>query len=157
KSAPDLGAGAKLYRSLCAGCHGVDGTGDGAAAAKLEPAPSNFHDAERMSQRSAYGLYNAISLGVNGTAMVAFKQLSDAERWALAFYVSGFPLADARAQGEALWRAGKGKEIFPDLANVATLSANETKEKSGPDAVALRAFLLAHPAKLAEGKPSPIA
>jgi len=157
KAAPDVAAGAKLFQSLCAACHGAKGKGDGPAGAKLDPTPSNFHDTERMAQRSAYGLYNAISLGVSGTAMVAFKQLSDAERWALAFYVSGFPLADARGQGEALWRAGKGKDFFPDLANVATLSANEVKEKAGPDAVALRAWLLAHPEALSEGKPAPIA
>src|SRR6185295_5316402 len=30
KSTPDLAAGAKLYQSLCAGCHGAEGKGDGA-------------------------------------------------------------------------------------------------------------------------------
>lgn len=157
KSAPDLAVGAKLYQSLCAACNGADGKGDGPAGVKLEPAPSNFHDAGRMAQRSAYGLYNTISLGVGGTGMVAYTQLSDEERWALAFHVAGFPLADARKSGEALWRDGKGKEAFPDLGNIATLSAGEVKEKFGPDAVAVQAWLLAHPRELAAGKPGPIA
>jgi len=157
KTTPDLAAGARLYQNMCAACHGAEGRGDGPAGAKLDPTPSNFHDAERMAQRSAYGLYNAISLGVSGTGMVAFKQLSDAERWALAFYVSGFPLAEARGQGDTLWRAEKGKELFPDLLNLATLSANEVREKSGPDGVAVRAWLLAHPEALAQDKPPPIA
>jgi high-affinity iron transporter len=157
KSPPDPAAGARLYQSLCAGCHGAEGRGDGPAGAKLEPVPSNFHDAERMAQRSAYGLYNAISLGVTGTAMVAFRQLSDAERWALAFRVAGFPLDETRKRGEALWRAGKGRESFPDLTNVATLSTNEVKEKFGPDAAAVQAWLLAHPETLTAGVTGPIA
>ena len=157
KSAPDLTAGAKLYQGLCAACHGADGKGDGPAGVKLDPAPSNFHDAERMAQRSAYGLYNAISLGVGGTAMTAFKQLSEEERWALAFYVSAIPLADSRKQGEAAWRSGKARAAFGDLTDLATLSPHELKERFGPDAVTARAWLLAHPQALAQGKPPPVA
>jgi high-affinity iron transporter len=110
-----------------------------------------------MAQRSAYGLYNTISLGVGGTGMTAYQQLSDEERWALAFHVAGFPLAGARKAGEKLWRDGKSRDAFPDLANVATLSANEVKEKFGPEAVAVQAWLLARPEAFASGKPGPIA
>jgi high-affinity iron transporter len=157
KAAPDLAKGASLYRELCVACHGAEGKGDGPAGAKLDPAPSNFHDADRMRQRSAYGLYNTISLGVSGTGMAAFKQLSEEERWALAFHTAGFPLAEARRQGEALWRAGKGKGAFPDLANVATLSANEVNERFGADAALIQAYLLATPGVLAAARPGPIA
>lgn len=156
KSAPDLAAGARLYQSLCAGCHGAEGRGDGPAGAKLDPAPSNFHDTGRMAQRSAYGLYNTVSLGVAATGMAAYNQLSEEKRWALAFFVAGFPLGEARKQGETLWQAGQGKEAFPDLAAVVTLSANEVREKLGPDAVALQAWLFTQPQALAAGKPGPI-
>ena len=157
KAAPDLARGATLYRTLCVACHGAEGKGDGPAGAKLDPAPSNFHNAERMAQRSAYGLYNTISLGVAGTAMAAFKQLSEEDRWALAFYVAGFPLEETRKPGEALWRSGKGKQAFPDLANVATLSANEVKNRFGAEAVPVQAYLLANSQALDAGKPGPIA
>jgi high-affinity iron transporter len=157
KAAPDLAQGATLYRKLCVACHGAEGKGDGPAGAKLDPKPSDFHDAERMSQRSAYGLYNTISLGVAGTGMTPFKHLSEDERWALAFYTAGFPLEEARRQGETLWRAGKGKDAFPDLANVATLSANEVKDRFGAEAVPIQAWLLANPKTLDTGKPGPIA
>ena len=158
KSVPDLAAGAKLYQTLCAACHGAEGKGDGPAGAKLDPKPSDFHDRDRMAQRSAYGLYNTVTLGVDGTGMVAYRQLKEEERWALAFHAANYPAAaDAVGKGEALWKAGKGREAFPDIANVATLSANEVRERYGEDAVTVQAYLRANPQALAQGKPSPIA
>lgn len=157
KVAPDLQAGASLYENQCAACHGAQGRGDGAAGRGLDPAPSNFHDVERMAQRSVYGLYNTITLGVEGTGMASYRQLSEADRWAVAFYVADFAGTDeARARGAALWTAGKGRDSFPDLTNVATLSANETRERFGDDGVALQAHLRANPAAVTAAKPSPI-
>lgn len=158
KTAPDLSKGAKLYQAMCSACHGAEGKGDGPAGAKLEPKPSDFHDRERMAQRSVYGLYNTITLGVDGTGMAAYRQLKDEERWALAFHAANYSAAAERvAQGETLWKAGKGRDAFPDVGNVATLSANEVRERYGEDAVAIQSYLRAHPQVLAQGKPSPIA
>ncbi|MHB1142900.1 MAG: FTR1 family protein [Sulfuricaulis sp.] len=157
KAAPDLKAGAALYKEHCAACHGAEGRGDGPAGKGLEPAPSNFHDGERMAQRSVYGLYNTITLGVDGTGMAAYKHLNEDERWALAFYVADFaPDKATREQGAALWTAGKGRGNFPDLDNVVTLSANEARERFGADGAALQAYLRANPQALAAGKPSPL-
>ena len=89
RGAPDLAAAAPRYESLCAGCHGATGKGDGTLAKGLDPTPSNFHDDERMRARSVYGLYSTISLGVSGTSMPSFATLSEDERWALAFHVAG--------------------------------------------------------------------
>lgn len=157
KNAPDLKRGATLYAAQCATCHGATGKGDGPAAQGLDPRPSNFHDAARMAQRSAYGLYNTISLGVNGTAMPAFGQISEEDRWALAFFVADLPATqEARDKGAALWQAGKGRDQFPDLGNIATLSANEARERFGDDGVALQAYLRAAPQALIAAKPAPI-
>ncbi len=157
KVAPDLKVGASLYQNQCAACHGAQGHGDGVAGGRLDPAPSNFHDVERMAQRSVYGLYNTITLGVAGTGMASYRQLSEADRWALAFYVANFAGTDeTRAKGAALWAAGKGRGSFPDLTNLATLSANETRQRFGEDAVALQAYLRANPAAVSAAKPSPI-
>ena len=157
KNAPDLKRGTTLYSAQCAACHGATGKGDGPAAQGLDPRPSDFHDAARMAQRSAYGLYNTISLGVNGTAMPAFEQLSEEDRWALAFFVADLPASqEARDKGAALWQAGKGRDQFPDLGNIATLSANEAKERFGDDGVALQAYLRAAPQALAAAKPAPL-
>ena len=134
------------------------GRGDGPAAKGLEPAPSDFHDAERMAQRSVYGLYNTITLGVAGTSMAAFERLDEAERWALAFHVAtlGAPQERLR-EGGALWKAGEARGAFPDLTNVATLSANEVGERFGERAAAVQAWLRANPEALAAVKPAPLA
>ncbi|SEA37943.1 cytochrome c/FTR1 family iron permease [Microbulbifer marinus] len=76
-----------LYQSQCIACHGNSGLGDGPLAGQLEPAPTNFHDRERAENRSLLGLYDAISNGIDGTAMTAFSNLSEQQRWSLAFYV----------------------------------------------------------------------
>lgn len=158
KAAPDLRIGAVLYQTMCAGCHGLEGKGDGPGGAKLDPAPSNFHDGERMAQRSVYGLYSTITLGVKGTAMSSFGQLKDEERWALAFHVADFPAAaEDHIRGEKLWKVGRGKQAFSDLVNLATLSTNEVKERYGEEAAAVRAFLIGNPPAIAQSRPSPIA
>lgn len=155
--APDLKQGAGLYAAQCAACHGAEGRGDGPASKGLAPAPSDFHDAGRMAQRSVYGLYNTITLGVVGTGMASYQQLSEDERWALAFHVADLGAEErTRAQGAALWIAGKGRNDFGDLANVATLSANEVQQRFGADGVALQAYLRAHPEALAAAKPAPL-
>ncbi len=84
---PDLQQAAQIYASQCASCHGAEGYGDGESAAGMDPPPINFHDIERYQQRTLYGLHSTITQGVNNTEMKAFDQLSDDERWSLAFYV----------------------------------------------------------------------
>lgn len=155
RGAPDLARGKILYGQRCAACHGAEGRGDGPAAKGLEPAPSNFHDAERMAQRSAHGLYNTITLGVEGTAMAAFRQLSEDERWALAFYVSVMGVSEERLMaGERLWKAGTETAPFRDLTNVATLSTSEVVERHGERAARVQDYLRAHPEVL---RPAPLA
>jgi hypothetical protein len=79
-----------------------------------------------MAQRSLYGLYNTVSLGVDGTSMKGFGELTDDERWSLAFYVDKLGAAGGRAdQVEALWRKGVGKKEVGSLHTVATLNEVE--------------------------------
>jgi mono/diheme cytochrome c family protein len=46
---PPTRSGAELYAEFCASCHGADGTGDGPAAADLDPRPA---DLTRISARN---------------------------------------------------------------------------------------------------------
>ncbi|WP_237066797.1 cytochrome c/FTR1 family iron permease [Microbulbifer guangxiensis] len=90
-----------LYQDNCAACHGESGMGDGTLAAQLDPPPINFHDRERAENRSLLGLYDAISEGLEGTSMTAFPQLSEQQRWSLAFYVGGMAFEGASDAGES--------------------------------------------------------
>lgn len=93
-----------LYQSNCVTCHGDSGMGDGPLAAQLEPPPTDFHDRERAENRSLLGLYDAISNGIDGTAMTAYGNLTEQQRWSLAFYVGGLAFAgeDTAVSGSLL-------------------------------------------------------
>ncbi|WP_412457736.1 cytochrome c/FTR1 family iron permease [Shewanella frigidimarina] len=77
----------QLFIENCSTCHGDLGQGDGPLAKSLSPEPTNFTDQERAMNRSLLGLYDAISDGLDGSAMRAFSELNDQQRWSLAFYV----------------------------------------------------------------------
>src|SRR5215510_11876507 len=158
KHSPDLPTAAELYQTQCAACHGLQGRGDGPAGANLDPTPSNFHDRQRMDQRSIYGLYSTITLGVQGTAMASFRTLSEDECWALAFYVSA--LADDAAdlaRGTELWQSGVDKTQFTDLASIATATASEIRAAHGDDGVRVLAYLRSQPQVVMSSSELPLA
>ncbi len=157
KSTPDVRAAAALFQQNCFACHGAQGKGDGPLAITLQPKPADFHDRERQAQRSVFGLYNTISVGVKGTAMPSFKQLTDEQRWALAFYVSQFSVSDAeRSQGQVLWNQGKGRNRFPDLRAVVMATPHDLSVQQNEDGVKVLAYLRANPVMVDNGKASPI-
>ncbi len=155
RSAPDLGKAAVLFQANCAACHGIQGRGDGPAAKGMEPPPSNFHDDERMNSRSIYGLFNTISLGVGGTPMRAFSELSEADRWALAFLASsmrGQP--EAVSRGRSLWMQGKGRAELGTFRSLVTSVPGQSATDA--DLSALRAYLTAHPDAIEAAGPAPL-
>jgi high-affinity iron transporter len=95
---PNLSEVQALFEAECSGCHGVMGYGDGPLASVQAIPPSDFHDMDRQYTRSIFDLYNTISLGVDGTPMKAFDQLSDEQRWALAISVSRFSVHRSNAK-----------------------------------------------------------
>jgi mono/diheme cytochrome c family protein len=52
QSKGDANAGKAKYESLCAGCHGKTGKGDGLAAASLNPKPQDHSDGKVMNSLS---------------------------------------------------------------------------------------------------------
>ena len=157
KRPPDLRTTAALYQAQCSACHGPQGLGDGPAGANLDPSPSNFHDRHRMDQRSVYGLYSTITLGVQGTGMSSFQTLSDDERWALALYVSNLASTETDLQrGGELWQSGISKRWFPDLASVVTQTANDVRTAHGDDAVPVLAYLRHSPEAVGSSHESPL-
>ena len=157
KHAPDVAAASPLYAARCAPCHGSSGDGAGPQAASLTPRPSNFRDLTRQSMRSVFGLFNTITLGVSGTAMPAFADLSADERWKLAFYVSQFASSDEqRTRGAQAWRRGEGRAPFNSLAMVVSMTAAEARQRGG-DTESILAYLRAEPVQVELSARSPIA
>ncbi|WP_444943489.1 cytochrome c/FTR1 family iron permease [Microbulbifer sp. ZKSA006] len=128
-----------IYQAQCVTCHGIEGKGDGPLAAQLEPAPTNFHELERAENRSLLGLYDAISNGIDGTAMTAFKNLNEQQRWSLAFYVGGLAF-----QGEE----SKGEGAKPSLQDIVMYSPNVLQQDRPELSAAAIASLRADPSPL---------
>lgn len=155
--APDLARASARYAQHCARCHGASGQGDGVLANGMDPAPANFHDGKRQEQRSIHGLYNTLTLGVAGTPMRAFKELSDADRWALAYLAANWGHADTDvARGQSLWAAGRLKSAFKSQSDIAGQSSLEVNGKWGDDGVSVLAYLRRNPAMLDLGKARPL-
>ena len=147
-SIPDVKLGAKVYADNCAGCHGAVGNGDGPAGKSLDPTPIAFTDEERASQRSLFALYQAVSQGIAGTAMPAFNQLSEEDRWAVATYLGSFAHdADEVEQGRKIWAEGeKAKSAVPSFDRFVGLTQNDLAQSLGAkDASVVMAYLHAHP------------
>jgi len=149
RQVPDTKNAAILFQQHCQKCHGAEGHGDGPKSASLDPKPANFHDYIRMAKRSVYGLYNTITLGVAGTAMTAHPELSDDERWSLAFFVSNFHNRQDRLDlGRKFWEKRDFYGAAPSLSTLATLTANEVGIKQGNNTRAVFEYLRANPEKL---------
>lgn len=156
KQAPDLASAPADFATHCAVCHGAAGRGDGPAAKGLTPPPADLTDAARQSQLSVFGLYNTITLGINGTAMTGFPALSEAQRWALAFHVSTLAGGGDRARGAALWKGGAGRRELGDLRALVMATPREVTARLGGDGAAVLAYLRADPKAVGVGRESAI-
>ena len=75
-----------LFQTNCAVCHGIQGNGLGIAAARLNPAPSNFH----LVQPNQSYAESTIAHGIPGTSMPPWNGKISAENQALlARYLRG--------------------------------------------------------------------
>lgn len=102
--------GKVLYdgKGACFNCHGTDGSGNGPAAAKLNPAPRNFRHHGFWRHRTEGELFWVIKHGVSGTAMIGFGPvLSDDEIWSVIQYERTF------AGGHGRGGMGRGEGMGP--------------------------------------------
>lgn len=158
RAAPDVAAAEPIFKQQCASCHGAQGHGDGPAAAGLEPPPTDFHDLARQRQRSAFGLYNVITLGVEGTAMPSFAHLSEAQRWALAFYVGQMAYEPGqREAGAELWQdQTAATESVSNLDKLSAITPAALIGQHGAQAEDLMAYLRRHPEAVTAGEAGPL-
>ena len=151
RGVPDLARGRALFAEHCVACHGVEGRGDGPLAATLEPAPTDFTDYARYRQRTLHGLYSTISQGVADTGMRGYTELSDRDRWALAFYVGQLaPSTELKANGaEALARNPDSPVL--DSRVLTAMTPAEAEGRFGAEAAAMVAYLRSHPERVYGG------
>jgi cytochrome c oxidase cbb3-type subunit 2 len=92
-----LSDGKSLFDKHCAGCHGLEGRGNGAAAPWLNPRPRDFTLAKYKFRSTPVGslpldgdLFRSIRRGLPGTAMPTWQELSDEQVWLLVDYLKTF-------------------------------------------------------------------
>lgn len=123
-----------VYDRQCAQCHGVDGAGDGPAAAYMLPPPRDFTAGLYQIRTTPGGslptdddLLRIIDEGMPGTAMPGWRDhLSSGQRRALVDYIKGFsrffeseevppPVEIASAPGVTEEGLAEGREYFEVL------------------------------------------
>ncbi|MDB5037969.1 MAG: iron permease, partial [Bacteriovoracaceae bacterium] len=140
---PNLQNGKKIFEGQCATCHGMTGEGNGPLAKNFKPQPRNFLD-EDMKNMSPFHAFNVVKLGIPGTGMLPFPQLSDAETWDISFY-----LLSLRSKG-----LPKSAEASASLEEVSTLSDVQLLNKLSGDESSKQKALAALRLKSAENIPS---
>ena len=145
---PDLKRGAALYAQNCASCHGAKGEGPPPGLAELDPPPIAFADRQRARDRSLFGLYQVIGQGLEGTAMQSFAHLSEADRWALAFYSGTLAYRDSGA-ARSLLADRAVRAAVPDIAALVAMTPAELEATLGAEkAAAVTAYLRSNPQAL---------
>ena len=84
-SEPDIAAGETLFKSHCAGCHGLDASGG--------PDAPNLVRGDLRLANSAWGMYRVIQRGIPDSAMSA-APLSERQRWQIVGFVQNQRSAD---------------------------------------------------------------
>lgn len=127
---PSLAAGARIYASRCAQCHGNSGHGDGPAAAGLAPQPADLTSRAARAPVAPLDYYRKLTYGVPGTAMPAFgSALSRGDRWdAIAYVLS---LSDTLAR-----RTASGADFVSFATVRATLGAAMEQARRGDRGIA---------------------
>lgn len=111
--------GKPVYDRWCAECHGVDGRGDGPAAAYMLPRPRDFTEALYQIRTTASGelptdadILRVIDEGMPGTAMPGWRRnLSQTEREALVDYLKTFSRFFATGEPPQPIAAGRAPRV----------------------------------------------
>ncbi len=85
--------GKALYEKNCTPCHGSNGDGNTPIANSLNPRPTNFTRPLQNwpnTKGDPEKIFDVISKGIPGSAMIAWNKFSEKERWGLVYFVMEF-------------------------------------------------------------------
>ncbi len=93
-------AGAHLYRTHCAVCHGLPGQGAEATAKGMFPKPPELFKGKGVTDDPAGETYWKVTNGIRLSGMPAYTgALSDTERWQLSVLLANADKMPAEARG----------------------------------------------------------
>ena len=100
KKTPELlKEGKQIFEQVCASCHGSNGDGKGPAGAVLKPPPTDFQKPLKEwpnTKGDTQKIFEVISKGIPNSAMVAWTQYSEQQRWALVYCIMDFSTTSAK-------------------------------------------------------------
>jgi len=129
---PDIAKGKKIFTASCQSCHGIYGAADGPLSKSYNPAPVNFQNDSLMQLISPLQVFNTARLGVRGTGMRAFNELSDKELWDVSFYIKSLRFQNKfSSEQDSFNKIYNRIQSFVTLSDIAHLSDKELKQKSG--------------------------
>jgi cytochrome c oxidase cbb3-type subunit 2 len=95
--------GLRVYRRLCASCHGLTGHGDGPAREYLERSPGDLSRGPYKLRSTPLGqlpldedLFDTITRGMGPAGMPGFQRLGERDRWAVVEHVKSLNQRFAR-------------------------------------------------------------
>ena len=118
----DQAAGAKSFRSQCAACHGLDGSG-GVVGPSLTSGSFKHGDSDEA-------LYRVITKGVPGTAMTGFS-LGGREVWQLIAFLRAANIGKGAQQAKG--DPAKGEQVFNSSGCMRCHSNGKAGGLTGPD------------------------
>jgi len=128
-----LARGASLYQENCARCHGVKGDGKGELAADLNPRPADlaagvykFRSTPSGALPTDEDLFRTLLVGVPGTSMSDYKDLTVPERQTLVAYLKNLsprfveeslvsPIQFPEPRGSSNQALARGQQVFSDM------------------------------------------
>jgi cytochrome c oxidase cbb3-type subunit I/II len=118
-------------QAKCWECHGQTGKGDGEKAATLKEdlgysiRPADLTTGQFKSGADAEDIFRTMTTGLSGTPMPSYEQsISEADRWALSYYVLSLSAFKDPLTGEPLPISEKDRQALNDPALQAPTSAN---------------------------------
>jgi mono/diheme cytochrome c family protein len=102
---PDTAAGAAIFASECAPCHGEKGLGDGVMASKLQKPPAALGKLENARAAAPANWFTTVTQGNMQSFMPPFNtKLSDQQRWDVVAYAISLGIApDEITKGKDLY------------------------------------------------------